>query len=124
MGPCWLQVKKPVISNNGVRNPTYCQFRTVSNVTSVQISWCKLEVTVKDPKDINPFPETDTTSPKEMPPLTIMSLSVRSIMNHVENKREIVCVSSRIWTNRGSSFISHFFDITTSFQFNSMIQRR
>ncbi|KAF7983750.1 hypothetical protein HWV62_19727 [Athelia sp. TMB] len=53
MGPCWLQIKNPQIDNKG-------------------ISWCKLEATVSDPKDINPFLETDQNAPKEVPPLTIM----------------------------------------------------
>jgi len=33
----------------------------------------------------------------EPPPLTIMSLAVRTVVNHRENKREVVCVSGRIW---------------------------
>ncbi|KAF8507515.1 hypothetical protein BU17DRAFT_78091 [Hysterangium stoloniferum] len=80
MGPCWLQVKSPEISNKGV-------------------SWCKLEVVVADPKDINPFSELDANAPKDIPPLTIMSLSVRTIVNHIENKREVVCVTARTWAN-------------------------
>jgi len=54
---------------------------------------------VLDPKDINPFAETDSEAPKEMPPLTVMSLSVRTIVNHKENKREVVCTTARIWHN-------------------------
>ncbi|RDB16000.1 DNA polymerase alpha catalytic subunit [Hypsizygus marmoreus] len=78
MGPCWLEIKHPQIDNKGV-------------------SWCKVEATVTDPKDINPFPETDSSAPRDMPPLTIVSLSVRTIVNHQENKREIVCATARIW---------------------------
>ncbi|KII85843.1 hypothetical protein PLICRDRAFT_298164 [Plicaturopsis crispa FD-325 SS-3] len=80
MGPCWLKIKSPQVENKGV-------------------SWCKLEVTVTDPKDVNPFSETDPEAPKDMPPLNVMSLSVRTIVNHKENKREIVCITSRIWAN-------------------------
>ncbi|KAF9006961.1 hypothetical protein BDQ17DRAFT_1351161 [Cyathus striatus] len=80
MGPCWLQIKNPLVDNKGV-------------------SWCKFEATVSDPKDINPFAETDPDAPKDVPPLTIMSLSVRTIVNHQENKREVVCTTSRIWHN-------------------------
>ncbi|EIW58350.1 DNA-directed DNA polymerase alpha catalytic subunit POL1 [Trametes versicolor FP-101664 SS1] len=80
MGPCWLQVKHPEIDNKGV-------------------SWCKVEATVSDPKDINPFPETDSDAPREMPPLTVVSLSMRTIVNHRENIREIVCATARLWTN-------------------------
>ena len=67
-----------------------------------QVSWCKVEATVTDPKDFNPFPETDQTAPKEVPPLTVMSLSVRTIVNHQENNREVVCASARIWSNSES----------------------
>ncbi|KAI0731115.1 hypothetical protein C8Q76DRAFT_644698 [Earliella scabrosa] len=80
MGPCWLQIKHPEIDNKGV-------------------SWCKLEATVSDPKDINPFAETDPDAPRDMPPLTIVSLSMRTIVNHRENIREIVCATARIWSN-------------------------
>jgi len=54
---------------------------------------------VSDPKDINPFSETDPEAPKEVPPLTVMSLSVGTIVNHNENKREVVCATARIWHN-------------------------
>ncbi|KAF8655036.1 hypothetical protein AX16_003272 [Volvariella volvacea WC 439] len=80
MGPCWLVVKNPKIESQG-------------------ISWCKLEAIVSDPKDINPFPETDHDAPKDTPPLTVMSLSVRTIVNHKENNREVVCATARIWHN-------------------------
>ncbi|KAI0321598.1 hypothetical protein OF83DRAFT_251189 [Amylostereum chailletii] len=74
MGPCWIQVKKPHVEYKGV-------------------------VTVSDPKDFNPFSEADDNAPKNIPPLTIASLSVRTIVNHQENKREIVCASARIWSS-------------------------
>ncbi|KAK7687728.1 hypothetical protein QCA50_008944 [Cerrena zonata] len=80
MGPCWLQIKKPTIDNKGV-------------------SWCKVEATVSDPKDLNPFSESDPTAPKDIPPLTVASLAIRTIVNHKENKREIVCATARIWSN-------------------------
>ncbi|KAK0497423.1 hypothetical protein EDD18DRAFT_1162173 [Armillaria luteobubalina] len=80
MGPCWLQIKNPKIDNQG-------------------ISWCKLEVTVSDPKDFNPFSDSDPSAPKDTPPLTVMSLSIRTIVNHTENMKEIVCATARIWHN-------------------------
>lgn len=80
MGPCWLQIKNPKFENQG-------------------ISWCKVEATVSNPKDINPFAETDPDAPKDTPPLTVMSLSVRTIVNHKENQREVVCVTARVWHN-------------------------
>ncbi|KAL6306263.1 DNA polymerase alpha catalytic subunit [Sparassis latifolia] len=80
MGPCWLQIKKPHVEHKGV-------------------SWCKVEATVSDSKDINPFPETDAKAPREIPPLTVMSLSLKTIVNHKQNNREIVCATARIWSN-------------------------
>ncbi|EIN03911.1 DNA polymerase alpha catalytic subunit [Punctularia strigosozonata HHB-11173 SS5] len=80
MGPCWLNIKHPKVEHKG-------------------ISWCKVEATVSDPKDINPFAESDADAPKDTPPLTITSLSLRTIVNHKENKREIVCATARIWSN-------------------------
>lgn len=56
-------------------------------------------MTVSDPKDINPFAETDPNAPRDTPPLTIASLSIRTIVNHQENIREIVCATARIWSN-------------------------
>lgn len=58
-----------------------------------------MEATVSDPKDINPFSESDATAPKDTPPLTVMSLSVKTIVNHAANKREVVCVSARTWVD-------------------------
>ncbi|PPQ65503.1 hypothetical protein CVT24_010799 [Panaeolus cyanescens] len=80
MGPCWINIEHPKVDDKG-------------------ISWCKLEVTVSDPKDFNPFPETDASAPRDTPPLTVMSLSVRTIVNHKENKREVVCATARVWQN-------------------------
>jgi len=78
---------------------------------TLQISWCKFEVNVSDPKDINPFPETDPDAPKDIPPLNAMSLSVRTVVNHKENKREVVCATARIWSNSKSVclFITMYF---------------
>lgn len=63
----------------------------------LQISWCKLEIHTSDPKTVNPFAEADDAAPKDMPPMTVMSLSARSVVNHQENKKEIVATSARIW---------------------------
>jgi DNA polymerase alpha subunit A len=49
---------------------------------------------VANPKDISPL--TDNVK-LDMPPLTIMSLSLRTVVNHKDNKREIVCIAARVW---------------------------
>lgn len=100
MGPCWLQIKQPHIEHKGVCL-LFCTLLTSPLMyhSTLKVSWCKFEATVTNPKDINPFAETDTKAPKELPPLTVMSLSVRTVVNHKENKREIVCTTARIWHN-------------------------
>ncbi|KAH6916400.1 DNA polymerase alpha catalytic subunit [Coprinopsis sp. MPI-PUGE-AT-0042] len=62
------------------------------------VSWCRFEASVTDPKDVQPLSESIDQA-KELPPLTVMSLSVRTVVNHQENKREIVCASARTWHN-------------------------
>ncbi|KAJ9107960.1 hypothetical protein QFC20_003645 [Naganishia adeliensis] len=79
MGPCWLEIKG-------------CIRKTVDPA-----SWCRLEVKVDDPKNVNPFPETDQTAPKNIPPLTVMSLAVRTIVNHEANNQEILAVTTSVW---------------------------
>ncbi|KAJ7230554.1 DNA polymerase family B-domain-containing protein [Mycena pura] len=80
MGPCWLEIKSPRIENKS-------------------FSWCKLEATVTDPKDVKPFSDTDDTAPKDTPPVTVMSLSIRTVVNHQENQREVLCATARTWHN-------------------------
>jgi DNA polymerase alpha subunit A len=109
MGPCWLQIKNPVIDNKGVRRLSISDAFTHSSCFRfVQISWCKLEATVSDPKDINPFLDSDANAPTGIPPLTVASLSIRTIVNHQENKREIVCGTVRIWSNSTSVHFARF----------------
>ncbi|SPO47594.1 related to POL1 - DNA-directed DNA polymerase alpha, 180 KD subunit [Moesziomyces antarcticus] len=81
-GPSWLKISNASIAEG-----------------STPISWCKMEVAVEDPKDIAPISDTDTTSPRETPPLTVMSLAIRTVVNHKENKQELVAVSARTWTD-------------------------
>ncbi|KIO25836.1 hypothetical protein M407DRAFT_24793, partial [Tulasnella calospora MUT 4182] len=78
MGPCWLNIQNPTISTKGV-------------------SWCKLEIEVDNPKTVSPFSESDDNAPRDVPPLTIMSVSLRTIVNHQTNQREIVSVAVRFW---------------------------
>ncbi|KAK7051399.1 DNA-directed DNA polymerase alpha catalytic subunit pol1 [Paramarasmius palmivorus] len=75
MGPCWIKVKEPEVNYKGV-------------------SWCKIEITVKDPKDFNPMLDSD--APRDIPPLTVLSLSMRTIVNHRENKREVIIIDEKL----------------------------
>ncbi|KAH9821499.1 hypothetical protein DFH28DRAFT_1078854 [Melampsora americana] len=80
MGPCWLNLRG-----------------ALPNTSKTPASWCQLEVVVKNPKSINPFSDSDNSAPQDLPPMRIISLSVRDIMNHKENKRELVCATIRTW---------------------------
>ncbi|KAK4050302.1 DNA-directed DNA polymerase alpha catalytic subunit pol1 [Microbotryomycetes sp. JL201] len=79
MGPCWLNIKAPTVTNDS-------------------ISWTRLELSAhKD--SIELFDQDDVNAPKSPPPLTIMSLSMRSVVHLNENRRELVCASARFWTD-------------------------
>lgn len=78
MGPCWLRIEHAQVPSGAPQ------------------TWCKLELAVDDPKSVAPL-ETEAGAPKEAPPLTVLSLAVRSVVNFKENKREVVAVSARVW---------------------------
>ncbi|PWY98143.1 hypothetical protein BCV70DRAFT_202315 [Testicularia cyperi] len=79
--------------------PSWLRIDNVSLAEGTPVSWCKMEVTIDDPKDIHPVSDADTTSPRETPPLTVMSLAARTVVNHKENKQELVAISARTWTD-------------------------
>src|SRR5436305_779482 len=78
MGPCWLSILE-------------ADFKAVQNA-----SWCKLELQVRKPGLITPLTEGQNTEP---PPLTLMSLALRTALNPAENKQEILAISARIYEN-------------------------
>ncbi|KWU44823.1 hypothetical protein RHOSPDRAFT_17356 [Rhodotorula sp. JG-1b] len=78
MGPCWLNIKSPKINKGDA------------------FSWTKLEAEVSH-EDVSPFASNDATAPKDIPRLTILSLSSRTVVHLKENKREIVCAAARVW---------------------------
>lgn len=78
MGPCWLRIEDG-------------NFNAVNNA-----SWCKLELQVDKPNCITTFGESDNL---EAPPLTLMSLALRTTMNVKENKNEILVASVRFYEN-------------------------
>lgn len=78
MGPCWLQIEGG-------------NFNAVNNA-----SWCKLELQVDKPNGITTLGDSDNL---EAPPLTLMSLSLRTTMNVKENKNEILVASVRFYEN-------------------------
>ncbi|ORX91154.1 hypothetical protein K493DRAFT_409457 [Basidiobolus meristosporus CBS 931.73] len=76
MGPCWLKIKNPQFSNRNM-------------------SWCKLEVTSNNPKEVNPVKECDNMKPT--PPLTVLSLSLKTVMNTQKHANEIVMASTLVY---------------------------
>ncbi len=78
MGPCWLNIEG-------------ANFTAVNNA-----SWCKLEVQVDKPNGISTLGDSDNL---EAPPLTLMSLAIRTTMNVKENKNEILVASVRFYEN-------------------------
>lgn len=61
-------------------------------------------------------------APRETPPLTIMSISLRTIVNHRENKTEILCATTRTWDS--CTRLPHVNDDPLIEQATSMIQPR
>ncbi|KAG9284047.1 hypothetical protein G9A89_022821 [Geosiphon pyriformis] len=80
MGPCWLNIIHPDFDKR-------------------QQSWCKIEAIVKDPKYINPSKEKEKPPFNDIPPLTIMSISLRTIMNPTKKVNEIVLASVSVYHN-------------------------
>jgi DNA polymerase alpha subunit A len=78
MGPCWLKIDNP-------------DFGAVTNA-----SWCKLEVQVGKPNNISVLSASDNL---DAPPMTLMSLSLRTRFNATDNKQEILMASAMIYDN-------------------------
>jgi DNA polymerase alpha subunit A len=76
MGPCWLRIED-------------AEFGVLNNA-----SFCKLEVQVSKPNLISPLTDSDNT---EAPPLTLMSIAMRTVLNVKDNKQEILTISARIY---------------------------
>ncbi|TDZ30354.1 DNA polymerase alpha catalytic subunit [Colletotrichum spinosum] len=76
MGPGWLKI-------------TDADFGALKNA-----SHCKLEVLVEHPNMVAPLSDSDNL---DTPPLTLMSLSLRTAFNSKANKQEILAISARIY---------------------------
>ncbi|KAI8074574.1 DNA polymerase family B-domain-containing protein [Gongronella butleri] len=80
MGPCWLQIKNGKVNSN-------------------KESWCKTEFTVTDPKQCSPLRDARGNERQDVPPLEIMSISLRTILNKQKNANEIIAVSAMVCKN-------------------------
>ncbi|CAO1598471.1 DNA-directed DNA polymerase alpha catalytic subunit pol1 [Xanthoria calcicola] len=78
VGPCWLKIDEADLT-------------PVNNA-----SWCKFEVQVTSPKSVTVLSESDNL---DAPPMTFMSISLRTMLNVKENKQEILVASARVYEN-------------------------
>ena len=78
MGPCWLKID--AADCGAIHNA----------------SWCKLEVSVTKPNTITVLSNSDNL---DAPPMTLMSLSLRTTFNAKENKQEILMASAMVYDN-------------------------
>ncbi|KAH6627613.1 hypothetical protein F5144DRAFT_535367 [Chaetomium tenue] len=76
MGPCWLRIKD-------------ADFGALKNA-----SHCRLEVLVDNPEMVAVVDENEGM---DMPPLTMMSIALRTMFNAKANKQEILAISARIY---------------------------
>ncbi|KAF7560330.1 hypothetical protein G7046_g3829 [Stylonectria norvegica] len=76
MGPCWLKIED-------------ADFGSIKNA-----SHCKLEVLAEHPNMISTISESDNL---DAPPLTLMSVALRTAFNAKDNKQEILAISARIY---------------------------
>ena len=76
MGPCWVKI-----------DSTACSL--LKNA-----SWCKLEIELSNPKSLTVLKDNEGM---DAPPMTYMSIALRTTMNVNENKQEILAISARIY---------------------------
>ncbi|KAI1376768.1 hypothetical protein F4677DRAFT_417926 [Hypoxylon crocopeplum] len=78
MGPCWLKIRD-------------ADFGSLKNA-----SHAKLEVLIDDPDTVFSMSDSDNL---DAPPLTLMSVAMRTTFNAKANKQEILAISARIYEN-------------------------
>lgn len=79
MGPCWLEIKSPDLR------------------AALNSSWCSVEIGVHDPVNITSIADLSAAGLPETPPFTLMSVALRTIVNHKDSKTEIVVASARVY---------------------------
>jgi DNA polymerase alpha subunit A len=93
-GPCWLLV------NNAKSN------------TNAMVSWCKLEYNIDNYRTVNLYHENVMIDHPNIqlpttPPLTILSLSIKTMLNTKTQEHEIICacglVSNKFYLEKAAS---------------------
>ncbi|KVI09047.1 DNA-directed DNA polymerase, family B [Cynara cardunculus var. scolymus] len=102
-----------------IKGPSWLSISKFSSCTTAQrVSWCKFEVTVDCPKDIQVATSSKNTS--EIPPVVVTAINLKTIINQKQNTNEIAsasvicCHKAKIdtpmlaseWTRPG--MLSHF----------------
>ncbi|KAL4183613.1 hypothetical protein AMTRI_Chr11g99120 [Amborella trichopoda] len=79
-GPCWLTISK------------------FSSCPALQrVSWCKMEVVVDCPKDVNIA--TSSGAAREIPTVTTAAINLKTVINQQKNMNEVVCASIVCYRN-------------------------
>ena len=92
MGPCWVEIRdfQAIESGKGVSLKLEIKNQ---KLISFQLSWCRVELSLTDPKKLKVLEDIQT-----MPPLTIATINMRTVMNHEKKINEIVCANVLVYT--------------------------
>ncbi|KAL1561351.1 DNA-directed DNA polymerase [Salvia divinorum] len=72
-----------------IKGPSWLSISKFSSCTdSERVSWCKFEVIIDSPKDIQVSTSSENIS--EIPPLAVTSINLKTIINEKQNTNEIV----------------------------------
>ena len=95
MGPCWLKIDNASFSGVSGVSSGFHRFPNLILISG-QASWCKVEMKVDKPQQITTIGDSDSM---DAPPLTVMSIAVRTVHNAKDNKQEIIAISGRVYEN-------------------------
>ncbi|KAK4416185.1 DNA polymerase alpha catalytic subunit [Sesamum alatum] len=75
-----------------IKGPSWLSISKFSSCTATQrVSWCKFEVTVEFPKDIQV--STSSKNISDIPPVVVTAINLKTIINEKQNVNEIVSAS-------------------------------
>lgn len=77
MGPCWLRIEEADFG--AIKNASHCKFEVLVNKPSL--------ITALDSENLEP------------PPMTLMSVALRTTLNVKENKQEVLAISVRVYND-------------------------
>ncbi|KAH6838068.1 DNA-directed DNA polymerase [Perilla frutescens var. hirtella] len=74
-----------------IKGPSWLSISKFSSCTSQRVSWCKFEVIIDSPKDIQV--STSSKNISEIPPVVVTAINLKTILNDKKNVNEIVSAS-------------------------------